>query len=317
MEMQEERFARDFPVEPGFELKVENVTGRIVVRAWDEERVHVSGVKRWREGSDPRDTDVEMWQDGQRIWIRTRPRRFARWLDWLLGQRTVEVDYEIQVPRQGKVSTRQVNGPTEVEGVQGEVRVEAVNGPVTLRDLQGEVGVKSVSGEVTAERLVGPLRLGTVSGDAVVRSSELSALRLDTVSGDALIETPLTAEGSYQGESVSGSLHLVVPADTRCTVRSRTVSGGVRCLLPHRVVRQGWGTWEGEVNGGGVAVEWRSVSGGVVIATEASAPGEAAEEEASPSAGSQDTAEARLAILRAVEAGEMDVDEAVRRLEEL
>jgi hypothetical protein len=83
------------------------------------------------------------------------------------------------------------------------------------------------------------------------------------------------------------------------------------------VEKQGFGSWRATINGGGVEVRFNSVSGDLVLTTDAgrqttevaSAP--AAEAPPPPPEPPMTT----MDVLKAVEAGQLSVDEALKRLD--
>jgi hypothetical protein len=118
--------------------------------------------------------------------------------------------------------------------------------------------------------------------------------------------------------SVDGSFHLSVPAGSRASAEMASVSGGVSCALPHTVTEMRLGHWKAQVNGGGASVSLKTVSGSLVfdVATNLSAtPPPTPPPSGTPVAASRDWPE--MAILKAVEKGEISVEAAIARLADL
>jgi hypothetical protein len=226
-----------------------------------------------------------------------------------------------------------------------------VSGDAEIRDLEGDISVQTMSGDVEARNLKGSLAAKAVSGDIEVKSSDLRAITVEAVSGDTLIESALYAEGDYHARSISGNLILRVPEDQRCTILCRTLSGDVKTKLPHVTKRQGWGKVEVAVNGGGVEFDVTSTSGDVKVeaadevleATDESeelnevhehaahhAPhahetrplqakpvqGEPFHVDAEPTA-EPSRAEQRMRILKAIELGDLSVEQGLAKLREI
>jgi hypothetical protein len=124
-----------------------------------------------------------------------------------------------------------------------------------------------VSGDITGTQLAGVLDLNTISGRVDMTQSNFPSADASTVSGDLHLQTPV-AEGPYHFSSVSGSVRMLVPADTRCNVELNSVSGSIRSSLPAAVTSMGHGLKVTQIQGGGTAVRLKSVSGGVSIETE-------------------------------------------------
>jgi len=204
------------------------------------------------------------------------------------------------------------------------------SGDVRLTGITGTTNIQTMSGDLRAESLHGDLQVRTVSGDISLRG---------TVSGDCLIESGRDQEGTYRASSVSGDLRLLFPEDQRCTVRVHSLSGRLRCQLPHSVLRHGWRDRETLINDGGVEFRVRTISGNILVkaaehivqseegseAQESRAAQATAEpgrqpfdlDHAEETAGPASATAKRMEILRAVEEGEMGVDEALVKLQQL
>ncbi len=131
----------------------------------------------------------------------------------------------------------------------------------------------------------------------------LRSLRANTVSGDVELEAELAADGDFRVETVSGD--LVVGLIGNATFEVHGISTDVSSELDHRL--------EGQVDrrrliigSGGPRLVFNSMSGDLdVRRPRRIAPAVAAK---APAPATQ------LEILHALERGEIDVDEATRRL---
>ena len=209
-----------------------------------------------------------------------------------------------------------------------ELQLTAVSSDVTATDLHGEQSYHTVSGDLSVINSGGSVRLETVSGDATVRADEpiavraqtvsgdlniiaatLLSLRANTVSGDIQLEAELAADGEFRAETVSGDLSVGLVGSA--TFEIHGLSTDVSSELDHRL--------EGQIDrrrliigSGNPRLVFNSMSGDVDIRhprriNARPAPRPAAE----PTPAQQ---ESQLEVLRALERGEIDVDEATRRL---
>ena len=225
-----------------------------------------------------------------------------------------------------------------------EIEYDGVSADVTATDLVGTQRYRTVSGDLVLDRVSGPIRIHAVSGDVSLRavatvsldangvSGDLSAfapafesVRAVTVSGDVELEGELDQHASHRIETVSGDLSLGAVGDL--TLEVRGLSTDVDVSVPHRA--------EGSrdrrryvIGGGGAQVLFSSMSGDVSV-------GAARRSERTHTippippippvppippippvapVGSGVGAEEQLKILQALERGEIDVDEAGRRL---
>ena len=184
----------------------------------------------------------------------------------------------------------------------------------------------------------------TASGDTSAVAASLDEFILRSVSGDVALTAALTAAGPYRIESVSGDvrLELALPAELaggepNATLAFETLSGHARVDPPFRPAgRRIWRTGAAE-SGPRIAVKTVSGDliaklgvGGTPAEPRATAPEPAPVASAAPpspgvdvvppahpaASGVAPDAAARLAVLEAVERGEIDVDEAMRRLDD-
>ncbi|HZU11420.1 MAG TPA: DUF4097 family beta strand repeat-containing protein [Chloroflexota bacterium] len=307
-------------------LQVNTVSGEVRVRVHDEPviRVHAekNGSPRARRG-----TTIEHRTEGNTLILRTRGGGDHGTPGWV-GNNLASVDYDITVPRRCSVRVKTVSAEVDVRGPEGALNLETVSGEVDAEDVRGDLAISTVSGDITVSRAAGELTLRTTSGDADVRDSSLHDFNLHTVSGDLTIETPLRRGAHYQAKTVSGDLDLIVPRDTGVTVVMKSMSGDVESELPAEVISKGKHKWTGRINGGGATIEMNSVSGDLSIRggdrrgqpESWDVPGRHESDVSPRSETSPETEsvpdEGTTNVLQMLQDGEIDVEEALRRLEE-
>jgi hypothetical protein len=334
--MSDDVIEQQFTVDARPELSISNISGRIDIRAGDGSTINLRATKRGSQQATA-NTRIEFRHDGNRVRIETKGERSAL---LNLSRNVSSVDYELVVPRDCVVQAQAVSAEVRVEGLSAAVSAQTVSGDVELTGISGDCQVTTVSGDATGRRLTGALTLRTTSGDTNVRDSELHHFNLNSVSGDFAIESPLTVGQHYLAKTVSGDLRLLVPADVRATVQMKTVSGDVASDLQAEVIKAGRRHWQGRINGGGATVEMNSVSGDLRIqhadgsSKDAASPSTSVRSpDAAPpvpheaSAVSSDlpipeppvedapeTPADTGAVLKALERGEITVEEAMERL---
>lgn len=259
------------------------------------------------------------------------------------GRHAGELD--IDVPASATVVIEAASADIRAEGLTGDQRYRTASGDLVLRGVRGIVNAETVSGdlELTLDGPAERLTLRTVSGDLAVRAGRIAELQGGTTSGDLHIAGDFDAPGPYTIETVSGDLVLAPAGDIELDVR--TITGSVRSELEsHR--RDEDGRRRLVVGRGGPTISFRSTSGDVrvvraremaldggrpaglarpprppALPTRPSLPpmpGRGSSEDAQPPVASPDALdEQRLAILRDLETGRIDVAEAGRRLEAL
>jgi len=125
------------------------------------------------------------------------------------------------------------SGSVEATGLRGEQRYRTASGDLHLVDVAGRIDLNAVSGDAKLE-LAGAADLGirTVSGDVSVSGGSLDGARVSTTSGDVRLDSPLTGRTGNTIETLSGDVS--VRANDGIRVEARTVSGDLSSDLPHR-----------------------------------------------------------------------------------
>jgi hypothetical protein len=241
----------------------------------------------------------------------------------LLGIGSVRVDdasVDAVLPAGAEVAFEGVSTDLTASGFRGSQQYRTVSGDMVLDRVAGEVRVRDVSGDVSI-RAEEPLHLemNTVSGDISAVAPRFDELRLVTVSGDVELEGDFARSGNHRVETVSGDLSLGVVDGL--TLEVRGLSSDTRVSVPHR--SEGSRDRRRYIIGDGEGrLQFNSMSGDVVVR-----PGRRAATPAPPTPATPPDAPApptapspavgpdeQLEILRALEAGEIDVDEATARL---
>jgi len=281
------------------------VSGNINVRGAETDEAVV--IARTSHGSAPR-LNVERGSDRLVVEL---PRINASFFGRGFGAGDADIDFEIELPRQARVSLAAVSAEVVVDDMHGEHSYKTVSGDLTMGAVDGPITVRSVSGDVRLRRGGRvSLEVVTTSGDLEVEAERIEQLNVRSVSGDVDISSDLAAGPRHSVETVSGDLRL-------------QSAGGVT-VQPARALDIGRGARRPIVIGDGAAqLSFRSMSGEEHIvggrpAATGTAPASAAapatpNKQPAPNASPPD----RLDILRALERGEIDVEEAYRQLEEV
>ena len=225
-----------------------------------------------------------------------------------------DLNVEAQVPAGVELRLTGVSADMEIVGMRGDQRYNTVTGDLSISEAGGRMRLHTVSGDATV-RATEPLAVDAqgVSGDLSVTAPQLQGLRATTVSGDVEVEGELSAGGDFHVETVSGD--LVVGLVGSATFEVRGLSTDIDSDLDHRlegrsdrrrlIVGAGGPTLIFNTMSGDVAVRRPRRVSAVPVSPIAAAPTPRA---AAPDAASQ------LEVLKALERGEIDVDEASRRL---
>ena len=233
----------------------------------------------------------------------------------------VETNVEVDAPSLSDLRYDGVSADLTATDFRGNQEYRTVSGDLVLDRVGGDVGIKGVSSDISlrADDPLSSLEINTVSGDISGVAPRIGRLRATTVSGDVELEGILADGPEHRIETVSGDVSLGVTDNLTLEVRGLSSDADIR--LPHR--SEGSRDRRRYVIGtGGPQVLFSSMSGDIEVRpprrTGGAPPAPPAPVTAPtpptpprpPSIGEDD----QLAVLRALERGEIDVDEAARRL---
>ena len=206
-----ERFVRDFPMEAGAALWVENPIGNVDVVGSDQHGVSISVVKvvgapdsdSLKEGREQ--TQILMEGDANSRVIRTvvTGTRESRWKS--------NVAYVIRVPRASQVHVKGNMGEhIKVSSIAGAVTVKNVNGDIFLDSVGGAVTVDSANGDIhflTDSKPAQPVMLTTINGGIEVQVNSESNLDwiAQSIKGD--FRTNMPVRGRISGNAFRGMIN--------------------------------------------------------------------------------------------------------------
>jgi len=224
------------PLDPRGRIEIDNLKGRVEVRAWDRPEVRLSGslgngVEKLVFDGDRRLLRVEVRYPSRAR--NTEPTTLILQvpLQADIEIETVSADIDVHGVAATKLSLQSVSGDITANGAPRRASVETVSGDARLTFNSGDVKVDTVSGDlVLSGRLDGDLWVETVSGDLRVDSKgqRLRKLSAATVSGDVLAMVALAADGAVEMKSVSGDLVVAMPRGLSAQVSGESFSGDLR-----------------------------------------------------------------------------------------
>lgn len=241
------------------------------------------------------------------------------------GEGAADARVEIDAPGAADVWVNGVSSDLTSIGFRGLQEYRTVSGDMVLDRVGGDIRIRGVSSDISlrAELELPSLEIETVSGDVSAFAPAVGQLRVVTVSGDVDLETTLGDGPEHRVETVSGDLS--VGTHGGLTLEVRGLSSDAHIRLPHR--SEGSRDRRRYVIGdGGPDLLFSSMSGDVEVrqprrslptpprpaTPPAAVPASPMTPPTPPSPTAND--QAQLDVLRALERGEIDVDEATRRL---
>jgi len=221
------------PLDPRGRVEIDNLKGRVEVRAWDRPEVKITGslgagVEKFSVEGDERSLRIEVKYPNRAR--NTEPTMLIVQvpLQAELEVSTVSADIDVHGVAPRELSLESVSGDISANGAPRRASVESVSGDLALTFNSGDVEASAVSGDLTlGGRLTGEVAVETVSGNMRVDSKgeRLRRLSVETVSGDADLKVALLPDGEISMESVSGDLTLAVPRDLSAQVTGESFSG--------------------------------------------------------------------------------------------
>jgi putative adhesin len=247
-------------------------------------------------------------------------------------------DLQLEIPAGAAVIVEGASADVDVRGMHGDQRYRSASGDLVLADVRGSLTIEAVSGDIEIGT-DGPstVTARSVSGDLDLRAGSLAELHATTTSGDLHITGRFDGDGPYAIVTVSGDATLAPLNDVR--IEARSITGDIDSDLPSRR-DDAAGRRALIIGSGGPTVTFRSTSGDIrVVAANgptrttqsaspappappaprapAAPPAPASPPDAPAAPNAQTDVDPRLAILRELERGDIDVAEAGRRLEAL
>ncbi len=226
------------------------------------------------------------------------------------GEGHAMLELDVELPPGAELRFEGVSADLQTSGLRGPQSYKTVSGDLLLQEAGGSLRIQGVSGDITI-RADAQLALQTnaVSGDLSAMSPSFASLRASSVSGDVELEGAFAPDGDHRIETVSGDAAIGLVGGATFEVRG--LSTDISCRLPNEM--QGHGDQRLVVVGDGAArIRFSSMSGDLSVATPRRMTAVATREESIATAESSQ----QLEILRDLERGAIDVEEATRRLSE-
>jgi hypothetical protein len=219
----------------------------------------------------------------------------------------------VEVPRGARLSIDTASADVHGTGLVGEQHYRTASGSIELDAAAGTIGIDAVSGDVDV-RVDGEVGLSgrAVSGDVTIRGGRVRSLALSTTSGDVEVEAELAGQGPFAVQTVSGDVSIA--SSRGLQVQAKTLTGDIAGEVSQRS-QPGPGKGLVTTGDGGTPFSFKSISGNLRVSHSG---GPSAPRKGEPlSAEAEDHAAQRLAILRDLEAGTIDIEAASARLADL
>jgi DUF4097 and DUF4098 domain-containing protein YvlB len=227
---------KSVPAETGQKLRVDVVAGNVKVTSWDKNEVYV---KVYGNDEAEENLDFEISPDASGVKVEALKKSGVHNLHEL------SLKFEINVPRNYRVSVSSGGGNVTMTDQDGDVDVSTKGGNVSLGMINGNVDVSTAGGNIHVKSNTGTLKLSTAGGN-VNASGFNGNVDVSTAGGNIHLTgsngkvEASTAGGNihfdYTGKNMgvdlstmAGQISLDLPSDFDADVDLSTMVGKIRC----------------------------------------------------------------------------------------
>jgi len=238
---EDKTLSESWPVTPAARIELDNVRGSVNVSGWDKPEVELGGTlgngSRLVVSGDNDHLSLRVQGSGQK---------------WFGGNGPgSDSELVLKIPHGAALKLGVVSADATVSGIDGKsLEINGVSGSLTLSGDAPQIDVNSVSGDVVfkaahipagarahlqtvsgdirAHGLGGRIKLETVSGEIGLDSgAAVDELETGTVSGDTKLVIAPGAHARLALTSMSGDIHVHLPATMGGHVEAKTFSGDI------------------------------------------------------------------------------------------
>ena len=235
---QEEHFSRNFTVNSGSTLSVENYKGTIHVTGTSGNQVAVTVNKKF-EGSD---ADRKWWMEHTKVTFDNDPSRVrvaveypssncTLWCDNDHSDYTASIELTIEVPRKTNLEIDGYKPDIKLTSVDGDIRLKSYKSPIDIESTTGAINISTYKESVRLHDVTvrGELSLKMEKGDATIEARNLgSEANIETGKGTVLLRIPRTAglDIDYEGGR-RANFHSDFPVTSNAGFRSDELRGSI------------------------------------------------------------------------------------------
>ncbi len=197
---------KEFSVQPGGKLVMENINGDVSVHTWTDNRVKIEETLR---------IDVFTKGEAEEIIARAQSSYSAQGNTVLVhgldGRHRLEQRFDIMLPQKFDLSVQTSGGDIQVDELAGKVDLTTSGGDIELTTITGGVDVKTSGGDLTFKNIEGPILANTSGGDVTITNingeSEIKTSGGSIVVTDAKKNCQLhTSGGDIEIRNMAGDL---------------------------------------------------------------------------------------------------------------
>jgi DUF4097 and DUF4098 domain-containing protein YvlB len=264
-----------FPADTVKSVNITNDAGDIVVHSTEGSDILITATKSARTPDELNKVDVVVKKTGDVI---------AATLNYVPGQSSVSVDFDIQVPAGLSVQIESASGNITITNYQGTLNVSTSSGKIVLRDVKGEIRASTDNGDIETLNVDGNFHISSSSGNivatynAALQQVENPVLLSDvqtlwtykiTETGNQQVQESsspkLPGDGQRIFENSSGAITLRLADDIQADIFAQLFSENFSSDIGDMQVSADKVRHVGHLNGGGPLIILTSASGAIHV----------------------------------------------------
>ncbi len=250
-----ETFQKTYDVEPGINVNIYNINGKVEVSKWEKDELEVIAIKETRRGKEELDkVKIEVTTNGD-VEVKTK---------YIEKRAKVSVHYEIKVPGDvvlGNIESS--NGLIYVEGTKGPSVLKTSNGRIEAKDVDGDLNLSTSNGAIRVENVRGYVNARTSNGSINIKETE-GILEVKTSNGSIEVEIPGIRGDNVDLVTSNGSIDVYIDVGLDVDIEMDTSNGRIKLHDMELSVSEIKKTYvKGKLGKGGSRVKIRTSNGSI------------------------------------------------------
>jgi DUF4097 and DUF4098 domain-containing protein YvlB len=264
-----------FPKDNVKSVAITNDAGDINVRPTEGSDILITATKSASAPDELNKVDIEVKQTGDVV---------AATLDYLPGQSSVAVDFDIQVPTGLSIQIESASGNITITNYQGALDISTFSGKIILQDVKGEIRASTANGDIETYNVDGNFHISSSNGnivatyDAALQQVENPVLLSDvqtlwtykiTATGGQQVQDisspKLPGNGQRIFENSSGAITLRLAPDLQADIFAQLFSENFKSDIGDMQASADKVRYVGRLNGGGPLIILTNASGAIRV----------------------------------------------------
>ncbi|MEO8649463.1 MAG: DUF4097 family beta strand repeat-containing protein [Acidobacteriota bacterium] len=242
---------KSIAVDPSASIRICVLNGRLRINGWERDEVRVFV----KNGSRIGVRVLEKSEDsGKPVWLlisnlAAAPPAAGQMSECISGD-TIEMDVPVKssLTISGRTTQTMVDSVRKVfvKNVEGNISLRNISGGITAATYQGDVSVENSSGAISLESGTGNIvayevnpggigdlfKAKTNSGAISMQKVQHRQIESNSITGSVLFSGKFLSGGLYNFKTSNGSIRLLVPKDTSCTITASYGFGEFNSAVP-------------------------------------------------------------------------------------